>query len=277
MVDDAVVVMENIARHVEAGMPRFKAALLGASEVGFTVLSISVSLVAVFIPILLMGGLVGRLFREFAVTLSTAIIVSLLISLTTTPMMCAFIMGEKPPPGRENRFARWSRQFFEWVTDTYRRSLIWALDNGPIVMASLICAIGLNVYLFTIVPKGFFPTQDTGQITGGMQSDQDSSFQVTQQRMRRFVNIVARDPAVDTVVAFVGGSRSSGGFVYTALKPKAQRAGDSSDDVMNRLRPQLGRVAGATCSCNRCRTCAWAAARATRPISTPSKPTTRPR
>ncbi|HEY3814251.1 MAG TPA: efflux RND transporter permease subunit [Caulobacteraceae bacterium] len=246
VVDDAIVVMENIARHVEAGMPRFKAAVLGASEVGFTVLSISVSLVAVFIPILLMGGLVGRLFREFAVTLSTAIIVSLLISLTTTPMMCAFIMGEKPPPERENRLARWSRKFFDWVTNTYRRSLIWALDNGPIILASLICAIGLNIYLFTIVPKGFFPTQDTGQITGGMQSDQDSSFQVSQQRMRRFVNIVASDPAVASVVGFEGGSRSSGGFVYMALKPKNQRNGESSDDVMGRLRPQLGRVAGAT-------------------------------
>ncbi len=246
VVDDAIVVMENIARHVEAGMPRFKAALVGASEVGFTVLSISISLVAVFIPILLMGGIIGRLFREFAITLSTSIIVSLLISLTTTPMMCAFLMGEAPPPERENRFARWSRKSLDWLSNTYRHSLVWALDNGPIVLATLICAIVLNVYLFMIVPKGFFPTQDTGQITGGMQSDQDSSFQLTQQRMRRFVSIVARDPAVASVVAYVGGSRSSGGFVYTALKAKADRGGESSDAVMTRLRPQLSRVSGAT-------------------------------
>jgi multidrug efflux pump len=246
VVDDAIVVMENIARHVESGMPRFKAAVLGATEVGFTVLSISISLVAVFIPILLMGGIIGRLFREFAVTLSTAIIVSLLISLTTTPMMCAFIMGEKPPPERENIFARWSRKTLDWTVDTYRKSLLWALDNGPIVLASLICAIALNVYLIMVVPKGFFPTQDTGQITGGMQSDQDSSFQLTQQRMRSFVNIVAHDPAVEHVVAFVGGSRSAGGFVYISLKPKGQARSESSDDVMARLRPKLGRVAGAT-------------------------------
>ncbi|HWE45982.1 MAG TPA: efflux RND transporter permease subunit [Caulobacteraceae bacterium] len=246
VVDDAIVVMENIARHVEAGMPRFKAAVLGASEVGFTVLSISVSLVAVFIPILLMGGIVGRLFHEFAITLSTAIIVSLAISLTTTPMMCAFLMGEKPRDKKENLLARGSKGFFDWVTETYRKSLVWALDNAPIILASLICAIGLNVYLFTIVPKGFFPTQDTGQVTGGMQSDQDSSFQLSQQRMRRFVNIVARDPAVDTVVGFEGGSRSAGGFVYMALKPRNKRGGDSSEDVINRLRPQLARVPGAT-------------------------------
>jgi multidrug efflux pump len=246
VVDDAIVVMENIARHVEAGVPRFKAALLGASEVGFTVLSISISLIAVFIPILLMGGLIGRLFREFAITLSTAIIVSLLISLTTTPMMCAFIMGERPPPERENRFARWARKGFDGMADAYRHALVWALDNGIIVMATLVCAILLNIYLFTIVPKGFFPTQDTGQLNGGMQSDQNSSFQLTQQRMRRFVGIIARDPAVQSVVAFVGGSRSAGGFVFMALKPKGERNGDTSDTVMGRLRPQLGRVAGAS-------------------------------
>jgi multidrug efflux pump len=245
VVDDAIVVMENIARHVESGMPRYKAALLGASEVGFTVLSISISLIAVFLPILLMGGIIGRLFHEFAITLSTAIIVSLLISLTTTPMMCAFIMGRSPPRSRESRWSRWSRKGFDALTDWYRHSLLWALDNGPVVMVMLLCAIVLNVYLFAVVPKGLFPTQDTGQITGGMQSDQDSSFQSTQIRMRRFVGILSRDPAVQNVVAFVGGSRSAGGFVYVSLKPKSQRDGDS-DTVMQRLRPQLGRVSGAT-------------------------------
>jgi multidrug efflux pump len=273
VVDDAIVVMENTARHVEAGMPRYKAALLGAKEVGFTVLSISVSLVAVFLPILLMGGIIGRLFREFAITLSTAIGVSLIISLTTTPMMCAFLLGrgkEKAEEKRranpqakvkpEPRWARWLRKGFDGMTSGYQRLLLWSLDNGPVVLVILVCAIVLNVYLFTIVPKGFFPTQDTGQLTGGMQSDQSTSFRLTQQRVRRFVEIIGADPAIDaqppgtppdpqhphgTVTAFVGG-RGSGGFFFISLKPKADRNGASGQDVINRLRPKLSRISGAS-------------------------------
>ncbi|MBS0295105.1 MAG: efflux RND transporter permease subunit [Proteobacteria bacterium] len=265
VVDDAIVVLENTARHVEAGMPRYKAALRGAREVGFTVLSISVSLVAVFIPILLMGGIIGRLFREFAITLSTAIGVSLIISLTTTPMMCAFLLGRgardpKAKPKPEPRWSRWLRKGFDGMTSGYERLLLWALDNGPVVLVILICAIVLNVYLFTIVPKGFFPTQDTGQLVGGMQSDQSTSFRLTQQRVKRFADILAADPAIDplpagekadpkhphgTVTAFVGG-RGSGGFFFIQLKPKADRDGASGQDVANRLRGKLSRVSGAS-------------------------------
>ena len=258
VVDDAIVVLENTARHVEAGMPRYKAALRGAREVGFTVLSISVSLVAVFIPILLMGGIIGRLFREFAITLSTAIGVSLVISLTTTPMMCAFLLGRgaknpKAGPKAEPRWSRWLRKGFDGMTSGYERLLLWALDNGPVVLVILVCAIVLNVYLFTIVPKGFFPTQDTGQLTGGMQSDQSTSFRLTQQRVKRFADILMSDPAIGdddpkkagTVTAFVGG-RGSGGFFFIQLKPKSERNGASGQDVANRLRGKLSRVSGAS-------------------------------
>ncbi len=244
VVDDAIVVLENITRHVEAGMGRLEAAFVGAREVGFTVLSISVSLVAVFIPILLMGGIVGRLFREFAITLSAAILVSLVISLSTTPMMCAFLVDPPKPSSRQGRLARFAERAFEAMSRLYERGLDWALDAGPVMLVVLAATVFLNIYLFTIVPKGFFPEQDTGQVIGGLQSDQSSSFAISQQRLRRFVNILHKDPAVDTVVAFAGG-RAAGGFLVTSLRPKAQRR-ESADAVIAALRPKLARVTGAS-------------------------------
>ncbi|HEV7158360.1 MAG TPA: efflux RND transporter permease subunit [Caulobacteraceae bacterium] len=243
VVDDAIVVLENITRHVEAGMNRFEAALLGAREVGFTVLSISISLVAVFIPILLMGGIVGRLFREFAITLSAAVLISLVISLTTTPMMCAFLIDRPKPDHRPGRLARWSDSLFGGMQRMYERALDWSLDAGPLMLVVLAATIALSVYLYTIVPKGFFPQQDTGSIAGGLQSDQSSSFAITSQRMRQLVNIVRHDPSVENVVAFAG-SNAAGGFLFTTLKPRNQRHG-GSPQVVARLRPKLARVVGA--------------------------------
>jgi multidrug efflux pump len=243
VVDDAIVVLENTSRHIEAGMDRFKAALLGAREVGFTVLSISLSLVAVFIPLLFMGGQVGRLFREFAVTLSAAVIISLVISLTTTPMMCAWLL--KPgqhakPPGR---LARASERAFDWMQDVYRHCLDWALSSAWLVMLSLLFVVVLNVYLFAAAPKGFFPQQDTGQINGGMRADQSISFQAMQGKLRQLVNVIKRDPDVATVVGFTGGSRAGGGFMFIDLKPAAQRT-VSGQAVITRLRPQLAKITG---------------------------------
>ncbi len=242
VVDDAIVVLENITRHVEEGMPRFQAALKGAQEVGFTVMSISISLIAVFIPILLMGGIVGRLFREFAVTLSAAILVSLALSLTTTPMMCAFLIGRPKPHAKKGWWARMSDGAFNWMTNVYRKGLTWALESGPVVLVILLVTVVLNVYLFIAVPKGFFPQQDTSLLQGGLQADQSSSFQISQIRLRRFVGILMRDPAVQTVVASTGGNASGAAF-QVSLKPKSQR--DGIDAVVARLRPQLARVSGA--------------------------------
>jgi multidrug efflux pump len=243
VVDDAIVVLENVTRHVEAGMGRFEAALLGAREVSFTVFSISVSLVAVFIPILLMGGIVGRLFREFAVTLSAAILVSLLISLTTTPMMCAYLIDPPKPDQKPGRFARFSEGAFRGMHRTYEKALDWSLDSGPLMLVVLVVTIALSVYLFGVVPKGFFPQQDTGLMMGGLQADQSSSFAISGQRLRRFVRIIGRDPSVQTVVAFAG-RNASGGFLITSLKPRNQRKGGAVA-VIARLRPQLARVSGA--------------------------------
>jgi multidrug efflux pump len=243
VVDDAIVVLENTARHIESGMERFQAALLGAREVGFTVLSISLSLVAVFIPLLFMGGQVGRLFREFAVTLSVAVMISLLISLTTTPMMCAWLLK----PGDHGRPEGWlARQFeraFQATLKVYQHALDWALHSVWLVMAILVFVIGLNVYLFSAAPKGFFPQQDTGQINGGMRADQSISFQAMQGKLRQLVNIIKNDPAVATVVGFTGGGRAGGGFMFINLKPAAERS-DSGQAVIARLRPQLARVTG---------------------------------
>ena len=243
VVDDAIVVLENTSRHIEAGMERFKAALLGAREVGFTVLSISLSLVAVFIPLLFMGGQMGRLFREFAVTLSAAVLISLVISLTTTPMMCAWLLkpaAERKPPGR---IARWFENGFKRVLRGYEVALDWALASKLLVMLILAAVVALNVYLYVKVPKGFFPQQDTGQIAGGLRADRSISFQATQAKLRQLVDIIRRDPAVDTVVGFTGGARSGGGFMFINLKPVAQRS-DAGQAVIARLRPQLARVTG---------------------------------
>src|SRR6185437_141605 len=244
VVDDAIVVLENVTRHVEAGMDRFEAALRGAQEVGFTVLSISISLIAVFLPILLMGGLYGRIFREFAITLSAAVLISLVISLTTTPMMAAYLVGRPKPAHEKGRLARISDRSFNFMRRIYERALDAALDHGPITIVVLIATIALNFYLYGIIPKGFFPEEDPGQMIGGLQADQSSSFQITQRRLRQFVNVIGSDPDVSDVVAFVGGRGAASAFMITSLAPKGQRHG-STDDVINRLRPQLARVTGA--------------------------------
>ncbi|MEO6017157.1 MAG: efflux RND transporter permease subunit [Polaromonas sp.] len=251
VVDDAIVVLENTSRHIEAGMGRMQAALLGAREVGFTVLSISLSLVAVFIPLLFMGGQTGRLFREFAVTLSAAVMISLVISLTTTPMMCAWLLKDKTqedelagkPPGRFAFIPRWFEGGFNRIHRSYEVSLDWALGSKLLVMLILLAVIGLNVFLFVKVPKGFFPQQDTGQINGGLRADQSISFQAMQGKLKQLVDIIRKDPAVDTVVGFTGGSRAGGGFMFINLKPANQRT-EAGQAVIARLRPQLAKVTG---------------------------------
>lgn len=243
VVDDAIVVLENTQRHIEAGMDRFKAALLGAREVGFTVLSISLSLVAVFIPLLFMGGQVGRLFREFAVTLSAAVMISLVISLTTTPMMCAWLLKSGQQHKKPGFVARWFERGFERMLKVYEHCLDWALSSAALVMTILVFVVGLNVYLFAAAPKGFFPQQDTGQINGGMRADQSISFQAMQGKLRQLVDIIKDDPAVATVVGFTGGGRAGGGFMFIDLKPASQRT-DKGQAVIARLRPQLAKVTG---------------------------------
>ena len=247
VVDDAIVVLENTSRHIEAGMDRFKAALLGAREVGFTVLSISLSLVAVFIPLLFMGGQTGRLFREFAVTLSVAVLISLVISLTTTPMMCAWLLKPhsktETTPGRLAFIGRWFENGFNRIHRSYAVSLDWALQARLLVMLILVAVIALNAYLLVNIPKGFFPQQDTGQISAGVRADRSISFQALQGKLRQLVDIIRRDPAVDTVVGFTGGARAGGGFMFINLKPVAQRS-ESGQAVIARLRPQLAQVTG---------------------------------
>ena len=243
VVDDAIVVLENTSRHIEAGMDRFKAALLGAREVGFTVLSISLSLVAVFIPLLFMGGQTGRLFREFAVTLSAAVMISLVISLTTTPMMCAWLL--KPPTSSKppGRISQLFENGFKRLLRSYEITLDWALGSKLPVMLILLAVIGLNVYLYIAAPKGFFPQQDTGQINGFLRADRSISFQALQGKLKELVQIIRTDPAVDTVVGFTGGSRAGGGFMFINLKPTGDRV-ESGQAVIARLRPQLARVSG---------------------------------
>jgi multidrug efflux pump len=240
VVDDAIVVLENISRHIEDGMPRLQAALLGAREVGFTVLSISVSLIAVFLPILLMGGIIGRLFREFAVTLSMAILVSLAISLATTPMMCALLL--KPADRSKPK----KRTLLDRALTLYERTLAWSLRHSLLVIVVLFVTMGLNFALWVVVPKGFIPQQDTGRLIGGVQADQSTSFQAMRGKLQQLSDIVQHDPAVSTVVGFTG----TGGFgatntgsVFVALKPLSQR--DGIDAVMARLRRKLSVVAGA--------------------------------
>ncbi len=244
VVDDAIVVLENIARHMESGMPRVQAALLGAREVGFTVLSISMSLIAVFLPILLMGGIVGRLFREFAVTLSLAILVSLFISLTATPMMCAIFLRRPDTSKRPGRIARAFEHGFAAMLTFYNRTLLRALRHPGLVMFVLAATIALNVVLFIIIPKGFFPQQDTGAIIGGVQGDQSISFQSMEKKLKQLQAIVQSDPAVSSVVGFTGGRATNTANVYIALKPLAVRK-ISAEMVIARLRKRLNKVSGA--------------------------------
>ena len=240
VVDDAIVVVENISRHIDDGMPRMQAAFRGAREVGFTLLSISLSLIAVFIPILLMGGVLGRMFREFTVTLSIAILISLAISLTATPMMCGLLLDTRPAPQGERRSG-----VFAHVKSGYAHSLTWALQHSRLVLLIFIAMICLNVVLYIVVPKGFFPQQDTGRLFGWLQADQSISFEAMSEKLRRVMTVVQQDPAVENVVGFTGagsgwGGSSNAGSVYASLKPLSQRP--SIDQVIERLRPKLAEV-----------------------------------
>jgi multidrug efflux pump len=246
VVDDAIVVLENVMRHLERGESPREAALRGAREIAFTVLSISVSLVAVFIPILLMGGIVGRLFREFAVVLSVAVLVSLLVSLTTTPMMCALILRRKGEGGPQARWAQIGERAFDWLHHQYERSLAVVLRHPFATLVVAFATIAVNVQLYGMVPKGFFPQQDTGRLVGQVQADQSMSFQSMQVKLGELVDIVRTDPAVETVVAFTGGSQgSSTARMFVALKPLEERK-VAGDVIAQRLRPKLAPVAGAS-------------------------------
>ncbi|MBL8666292.1 MAG: efflux RND transporter permease subunit [Rhodospirillales bacterium] len=244
VVDDAVVVLENISRHLEEGMPRLQAALIGAREVGFTVLSMSLSLVSVFIPILLMGGIVGRLFREFAMTVSIAILVSLVVSLTATPMMCARLLRPRVA-AKQNAFFRLSESVFQAMASGYTRTLDVALAHPRMVALSLLAVVGLNVYLFIAVPKGFFPQQDTGRMFGAIRADQNISFEAMREKLAQSVAIIKADPAIDSVVGFTGGSQTNSAFLFVSLKPLAER-NTTADRVIGRLRPRLATVPGAS-------------------------------
>ncbi len=261
VVDDAIVVLENIARRRETGEPPLAAAIAGAREVGFTVVAISLSLIAVFIPILAMGGVVGRLFREFAVVLSVAILISLLVSLTTTPMLCARLLGRQRggAPGdiasaggtgsdetiaAEGRLARFGRRALERVVDGYARSVGWALDHGWLMLGLLAATIALNVWLYAIVPKGFFPAQDTGRLFMSIRGDQSISFQAMQKKLADFIEIIRADPAVTIVTGFTGGSRVNSGWGFVTLKPLGERK-ESAEQVVTRLRTATSRVPGA--------------------------------
>jgi multidrug efflux pump len=243
VVDDAIVVMENITRHLEAGMEPFAAAMQGAKEIGFTVFSISMSLIAVFIPIIMMGGIVGRLFREFAIVLSTAILVSMVISLTTTPMMCAHLLRAHQEGEKHNWFYRTSERFFNGLIAIYRSSLTWVLDNPALTLIVLALTIALNVVVIVRIPKGFFPQQDTGAIVGGVQGPQDASFPFMNFSLKQLVGIIKADPAVAHVNAYTGGQGSSnGGFIYIALKPLGTERNISAMDVINRMRPLMNQL-----------------------------------
>jgi multidrug efflux pump len=242
VVDNTIVVLENVTRHLENGEDRMSAALKGASEVTFTVLSMSISLVAVFFPVLLIGGLVGRIFHEFAVTLTVAIVWSMIVSLTVTPMMCAYM--DFTVQEDQNWLMTWSRRIMEGMQNFYRRTLTWSLDNPKTIMLTVLVAVILNFYLLAIVPKGFFPDQDNGSIQGGIRGDQSISFQAMQKKFQQFVNIIKSDPAVSTVGGFAGGGAANTGNVFVTLKPQRER-GISSQEVIDRMRPKLEKVAGA--------------------------------
>jgi multidrug efflux pump len=241
VVDDAIVVMENVTRHLENGMKPFAAALKGAEEIGFTVFTISISLIAVFIPLLLMGGIVGRLFREFAVTLSTAILVSMIVSLTTTPMMCAYLLRNARSE-KHGRLFMASEKGFDAVLSLYRGSLRWVLHNPALTLLVLFLTIALNVLLIVKISKGFFPVEDTGALSGAVQGPQDSSFPVMDNAIRQIGGVIKNDPAVANVIAFTGGNGATNtGSMYVALKPLAVRK-VSATQIINRLRPQLNRL-----------------------------------
>jgi multidrug efflux pump len=245
VVDDAIVVMENISRLRETGMSPMKAAFQGSREIGFTILSISMSLIAVFIPILLMSGIVGRLFREFAITLSTAIVVSMLISLTTTPMMCAYLLKDERTV-KHGRAYRVSERGFAWMVSTYSRSLTWVLEHPAPVLVLLLLTIALNFYLIDIIPKGFFPQQDTGVIMGSARGPQDASFPVMDNSILQLVDVIKADPAVANVIAHTGGGgASNNGSIYIALKPLDERK-VTAPAIIDRLRPKLNRLPVAT-------------------------------
>jgi multidrug efflux pump len=244
VVDDAIVVLENVTRYIEAGMSPMQAALKGANEVAFTVLSMSISLIAVFIPILLMGGIVGRLFREFAMTISISIMISLAISLATTPMMCAILLRGGSGV-RHGKLYDTSERFFEAMLGFYRRTLTAALEHPRSVMLVLAAVLGLNFYLYDIIPKGFFPQQDTGRVIGVIQADQSISFQLMQQKLTQFVTIIKNDPAVETAVGFTGGGQTNSGFMFVSLLPLDKRK-LSVDGVITRLRREMAVVPGAT-------------------------------
>ena len=244
VVDDAIVVLENTSRHMEQGTSPRQAALKGAGEVGFTVLTMSLSLVAVFIPILLMGGIVGRLFQEFAVILSAAVLISLVISLTTTPMLCALLLRPLKIKTRSHLY-HFTEQHTNRLLTGYEHTLRWALRNSPLVMLLLLCTIGLNIYLYTIVPKGFFPIQDTGRLSGTIQADQSISSQAMQKKLADFVAILHQDPEIETVIGFTGGQRSTNsGQLFATLKPLEERQ-LSVDKLMTRLRGKLKNEPGA--------------------------------
>ncbi|MFH0295683.1 efflux RND transporter permease subunit [Bradyrhizobium sp. 31Argb] len=244
VVDDAIVVLENVTRYIEHGMSPFEAALKGAGEVGFTVLSMSISLIAVFIPILLMGGIVGRLFREFAMTISISILISLAVSLATTPMMCSVLLRRESSRAHGWLY-RASERFFEAMLSFYRRTLSAALAHPRSVMLILAAVLGLNFYLYGVIPKGFFPQQDTGRLVGSIQADQSISFQLMQQKLTQFVTIIKHDPAVEAVVGFTGSNQTNSGFVFVSLRPLDQRK-VGADQVIARLRRELATVPGAT-------------------------------
>ena len=244
VVDDAIVVLENVSRHIEQGMSPFQAALKGSREVAFTVLSMSISLVAVFIPLLLMGGIVGRLLREFAVTLSAAVVVSLLVSLTMTPMMCARWLKHEPEV-KKNRLNTFAERCFNALLHGYQRTLDVALRHSLLTILVLVATICLNVYLYIIVPKGFFPQQDTGRLSGNIQADQGISFQMMQKKLADLMAIVQRDPAVENVVGFIGGGQRNTGFMFASLKPMSERR-MKVDDVIARLRKGLSHEPGAS-------------------------------
>jgi multidrug efflux pump len=247
VVDDAIVVIENISRHLEAGMTPFAAAMVGSKEIGFTVVSMSTSLIAVFIPILLMGGIVGRLFREFAVTLSVAILVSLVVSLTTTPMLSAKFL-EPHNKRKHGRFYRWGEIALGRLAEEYARGLRWVLGHQKLVLTITVLTFVLNVYLYILVPKGFFPEQDTGRIGGQIQGQQDVSFPDLKEKVLKLAAIVSKDPGIEDTVAFAGGRGNvNSGFMFMALKPEAERhkTGDTAQVIIDRLRPEVSNIPGA--------------------------------